>query len=99
MDCAYGLCLRPYKFCNTGDDPVDGGDVAADGYHKYKVCQFLLDLVLQLLIGLYHVITQLLMWMLRKLCVAGYLQLSCLGMVHFSRGGGDRNVGYCKISA
>ncbi|EMS64712.1 Beta-glucosidase 10 [Triticum urartu] len=36
MDCAYGLCLDAYKFCNTGDDSVNG-DVAADGYHKYKV--------------------------------------------------------------
>ncbi|KAM3348687.1 hypothetical protein ACQJBY_022132 [Aegilops geniculata] len=30
-----GLCLIAYKFCNTGDDSVNG-DVAADGYHKYK---------------------------------------------------------------
>ncbi|XP_024314912.1 hydroxyisourate hydrolase isoform X1 [Brachypodium distachyon] len=35
VNCAYGLCHRPYEFCNTGDDPVDG-DVAADGYPKYK---------------------------------------------------------------
>ncbi|XP_020152452.1 cyanidin 3-O-glucoside 7-O-glucosyltransferase (acyl-glucose) isoform X4 [Aegilops tauschii subsp. strangulata] len=30
-----GLCLIAYKFRNTGDDSVNG-DVAADGYHKYK---------------------------------------------------------------
>lgn len=33
---ACGLCRSAYKFCNTGDDSVNG-DVAADGYHKYKV--------------------------------------------------------------